>query len=141
MNELFNNTKIRVTPEKSKRVQELAFENGLAWVDGGTLALNGSEEFLIFYAGKTVTCCTTEKYFKSHPYREITFSDLFPEKKEDANDLSSWSDEKLWARIQFIEYVIDEDVFDGGDDGYHRLNNLSIDYRTELLKRIESGTK
>lgn len=82
MKELFNNTKIRVTPEQSRRVQELAFENGLKWVDGGTLALNGSEEFLIFYAGKTVTCCTTEKYFKSHPYREITFSDLFQEKKE-----------------------------------------------------------
>ena len=138
MNELFNNTKLRVTPPQSKRVQELAFENGMRWKGsrGNTVVTDSSSEYL-FFTNDEISWDSSHT-FKESPNREITFSDLFPEeKKEDSNDLSSWSDERLWARIQFIEYVIDEDVFDGGDDGYHRLNNLIIDYRTELLKRIE----
>ena len=138
MNPLFNNTKIRVTPEQSKRVQELAFENGLKWISGITYVKLKGHPYMFFTEADRISVDMELDKYNESDYREITFSDLFPEKKEDSNDLSSWSPADLWAAEQKCERMYIAAIPKHETSLW---NKRAAKYHNELLKRIESGTK
>lgn len=72
----FKNTKIRVTPEQSKLVQELAFENGWAWagilVESKIKHLNESD----LYFDDLIRYDSNKNYFYESENKEIKFEDL-----------------------------------------------------------------
>ena len=70
------NIKIRVTPEQSKRVQEICFKNNIAW--HGVKAFNHSIRPYIYVYENTLgyDCKESRKYFNDHANIEID-ADLF----------------------------------------------------------------
>ena len=70
------NIKMRVTPEQSKRVQEICFKNNIAW--HGVKAFNHLRQPYIYVYGNTLgyDCKESSEYFNDHENIEID-ADLF----------------------------------------------------------------
>lgn len=95
------NIKMRVTPEQSKRVQEICFKNNIAW--HGVKAFNHLRQPYIYVYGNTLgyDCKESIRYFRNHENKEIdadlfirtngtceedTFNELFEKVSERVND-------------------------------------------------------
>lgn len=91
------NTKIRVTPEQSKQVQELAFSLGFKWFAGAKVQKTDKYS-LWFKADYSIGWAKPEVFKSDDSYREITFADLFPEEAEpitpEALEKEGWSELK-----------------------------------------------
>jgi hypothetical protein len=76
------NTKIRVTPEQSKKVQELAFSLGYDWWNGNKEAKHTDKTALFFGSDNEIEW-DNEGWFKAEEdHKPITYADLFPEEPE-----------------------------------------------------------
>jgi len=80
--ETLDNTKIRVTPEQSKKVQEeIAIPLGFTWDKGKTKVRFINKPFLFFEEGGKILHANKnqEHLFVEDSNKEIFYSDLFPE--------------------------------------------------------------
>lgn len=69
------NIKIRVTPEQSKKVQEICFENGICWIVGRNIIQCENKKYL-YLSDEYITFGDTYEYFEEHDAKEID-ADLF----------------------------------------------------------------
>lgn len=69
------NIKMRVTPEQSKKVQEICFENGVCWVAGKNIIQFEDQKYL-YINDKYITFGATYKYFEKQDEQEVD-ADLF----------------------------------------------------------------
>lgn len=70
------NIKIRVTPEQSKKVQEICFKNGINWASGDKEICFINEPFLYIDKRRVFTYGNNESFFKKHKSEEVD-ADLF----------------------------------------------------------------
>lgn len=82
------NIKMMVTPEQSKRVQEICFNNGLGWFAGGKCVQLMEKKYLII--GKEISF-TGEGNFLHNNYEEVDAS-LFIR----TNGICSWVDRLIY---------------------------------------------
>ena len=69
------NIKMRVTPEQSKKVQEICFANGVCWRRGKNTIQSENEKYL-YLSDEYITFVVTCEYFEEHDAKEID-ADLF----------------------------------------------------------------
>ena len=69
--------KIRVTPEQSKQIQQICFDNGVYWCSKGNTIRHLDEPYLFIDNDRISYCCNFEKeFFKNHNNTEVS-ADLF----------------------------------------------------------------
>ena len=69
--------KMRVTPEQSKKVQEICFENGIGWSFTGNIVINTDEPFLFIDKDYLIyTDSSQEVCFNKVSYEEVS-AELF----------------------------------------------------------------
>lgn len=69
------NIKMRVTPEQSKKVQEICFANGIYWIVGRNIIRYENKKYL-YLSDEYITFGDTYEYFEEHDGKEID-ADLF----------------------------------------------------------------
>jgi len=75
--EYLKDTRIRVNPEQSRKVQELAFSLGFAWA-GDEKKLRYLNKPFLFLNNMYICYCSDESYFNDSNKKEIFYKDLFP---------------------------------------------------------------
>lgn len=77
-NKMKTNIKMRVTPEQSKAVQEICFENGIKWNDGSRWVLKENEPYLFILQEGALIYKSLNEYneYNLRPEKEID-ADLF----------------------------------------------------------------
>ena len=64
------NIKMRVTPEQSKKVQEICFANGVYWIVGRNIIQRENKKYL-YLSDNYITFGDTYEYFEEHDAKEI----------------------------------------------------------------------
>lgn len=90
------NIKIRVTPEQSKKVQEICFANGVYWVVGRNEVRNEEQNYL-YLSDEYITFGDTYEFFEEHDAQEVD-ADLFIRTNGSCEDESTLNDDDV-ARI------------------------------------------
>jgi len=76
-----SDTKIKVTPMQSRKVQEYAFIQRFKWSNGGSLTQYIDKPYLYFSNDGRMKYGDDEEIFNSEPHKLITYSDIFPDEK------------------------------------------------------------
>jgi len=72
------NVKMEVTPDLSKRVQEIVFENGGSWdtINLSTNINNTEYKYLFIDKNKLLICCNDKEILKDNGFKEISAYDF-----------------------------------------------------------------
>lgn len=90
--DFLKNTKVKVTPEQSRNVQEIAFKAGFIWAGEGDAKVRYTEDpYLLLISGGYIHCLKPgyESLFEQHKEKELNAQDILDiEIVDDANAVS-----------------------------------------------------
>lgn len=95
------NIKMRVTPEQSKRVQEICFKNGICWIVGRNIIQYENKKYL-YLSDKYITFGDTYEYFEEHDVKEID-ADLFIRTNGTCEEESTLNDDDITRILKASE--------------------------------------
>ena len=102
------NIKMRVTPEQSRKVQEICFENGVCWVAGKNIIQFEDQKYL-YINDKYITFGSIYKYFEKDDAKEID-ADLFIRTNGTCEENSTLNDNSISFKDE--EYIkLEKKVF------------------------------
>lgn len=87
------NIKMRVTPEQSKKVQEICFANGIYWEVGRNITRCENKKYL-YLNDEYITFGDTYEYFEEHDAKEID-ADLFIRTNETCEESRVLNDDSI----------------------------------------------
>lgn len=95
------NIKMRVTPEQSKRVQEICFKNGICWIVGRNIIQCENKKYL-YLSDEYITFGDTYEYFEEHDVKEID-ADLFIRTNGTCEEESTLNDDDITRILKASE--------------------------------------
>ena len=119
------NIKIRVTPEQSKKVQEICFENGIEWINAGRRYIGN---IIILYIGKVLM------------FSGVEFPEAFKEIDADLFIRTNGTCEENQAKrlLEKLENMEDVEIYTAKE-----FNNISLKLKkkNEILKKARIKRK
>ena len=95
------NIKMRVTPEQSKKVQEICFANGIVWEIGGS-RIQDEEQNYFFINDEYITFGSTPEFFASQDAQEVD-ADLFIRTNGTCEEESTLNDDDIATILKASE--------------------------------------
>ena len=108
---MVTNVKMQVTPDLSQRIQEIAFANGITWINGDKKIMYTTSKYMYISKDKQMVHGTDEKIFTESHFKEISAYDFITSQGEQEwlpkyRELVEVShDDKKWHKETFRYYA------------------------------------
>lgn len=134
-NKMKTNIRMRVTPEQSRKVQEICFDNGIAWQNLKNNIGHVNKSLLLI--DDIITFTLNEEIFRKHAYQQID-ADLFIRTngtcEEDIITLTDSAYSNSDTAIRRDKFLMDHKEIDFEQTQY-AINNLTIAILEQKLKK------